>query len=95
MRDCQPELRDIFDVLIRKPGGRVGRLQQHLDEAVVCSSATFPPKVAASITWGPQQNRLNAPGLSVAADVKVPERIAAQTPEAICTSKFFACRKKS
>ncbi len=60
----------------------------------VCLSAFFPPEEATSITCGPQQNKLNAPGRSVAPEVKVPVRIAAQTPEAICTSKFFECRKK-
>jgi hypothetical protein len=49
----------------------------------VCSSASFPPEDATSITWGPQQNKLNTPGRSVAPEVKVPVRIAAQTPEAI------------
>jgi hypothetical protein len=33
-RDCKSELCDIFDVFLRKPGGRVGRLQLHLDEDV-------------------------------------------------------------
>ena len=61
---------------------------------LACSLASRPPKPVVSIAWGPQQNRLNAPGLSVAPEVKDPVRIATHNPEGICTSNPFVCRKK-
>jgi hypothetical protein len=87
------EFRDIFISLLDSPVVVSVVFSCIWMRLFVCSSASFPPEVAASIAWGLQQNRLKAPGRSVAPDVNVPVQMAAQTPEAICTSRCFECRK--